>query len=81
MNEPANIKNGIAIKENESIAVNILWTTIIRGIFIIVQVTTAADNPNATPIGAPISNKVAKLMNIIHSNNIIPPQFLYLFSI
>jgi hypothetical protein len=34
INEPANIKNGKAIKENESTAVNILWATTIKGISI-----------------------------------------------
>jgi hypothetical protein len=73
--EPASIKKGTAINEKESTAVNILWATTIKGIFIIAYVTMAEDKPRATPIGAPRSNKSAKEINIIQINNFISPRF------
>jgi len=69
INEPANIKKGIAKKENESIAVNIRCGITINGICINLYNTTADDIPNATAIGAPTNNKNTKLPNVNNKNN------------
>lgn len=55
---PASIKNGIAIKGNESNPLKHAVAIVVREIFVVATIVTIVAIPNETAIGAPISKRI-----------------------